>query len=106
MEQKHRGLLAYLFGWLGGLIILYAYKDNDSRTKLNACQSIVLSVTSIIVSNVVRFIPGIGSYTSWIVSVLILVCQIIGMVKAFREEDFEIPVITDLTRNIFKKQLD
>ena len=33
MDQKVRGLLAYLFGWIGGLVVLLAYKDNDSRTK-------------------------------------------------------------------------
>ena len=105
MEQKIRGLLAYLFGWLGGLVVLLAFKDNDSRTKFNACQSIVMSGSSTIVSIVLGFIPVI-KYLATIYSLLIFALAIVGMIKAYKEEDYELPVISDLTRNIFKSQLD
>lgn len=104
MEQKVRGLLAYLFGWVGGLIILFALKDNNEQTKFNACQSIVISLTSMVASFVLGFIPFIG-FLSGIITVLMLVLSIIGMTKAYKEEDYELPVISDLTRNIFKSQL-
>lgn len=105
MEQKVRGLLAYLFGWLGGLIIFFAFKDNDSRTKFNACQSIVMSGSSTIVSIALGRIPVIGIFAS-LYSLFMFVLAIIGMIKAYKEEDYELPVISDLTRNIFKSQLD
>ena len=104
MEQKIRGLLAYLFGWIGGVIVLFAFKDNDDRTKFNACQSIVVSVISMVASFVLGFIPYVG-FVGSIISVLMTVLLIIGMVKAYKEEDYELPVISDLTRNIFKSQL-
>ena len=104
MEQKVRGLLAYLFGWIGGLIVLFALKDNDDRTKFNACQSIVISLSSMVLTFVIGFIPYLN-YFSWVISSLMLVLAIIGMVKAYKEEDYELPVISDLTRNIFKSQL-
>lgn len=104
MEQKIRGLLAYLFGWLGGVIILFALKDNDERTKFNACQSIVISVSSMVLTFVMGFIPVVRSF-SWIISTLMFALAVIGMIKAYKEEDCEIPVISDLTRNIFKSQL-
>ena len=105
MEQKIRGLLAYIFGWLGGLIILFAFKDNDSRTKFNACQSIVMSGASSIVSLVFGRIPFIGFF-AWAFTIFIFVLSIIGAIKAYNEEDYELPVISDLTRQIFKSQLD
>lgn len=105
MEQKIRGLLAYLFGWIGGLVVLLAFKDNDSRTKFNACQSIVLSASSFIVSLVLGFIPFV-QILAYLYSVFILVLAIIGMIKAYQEEDYELPVVSDLTRSIFKGQLD
>lgn len=105
MEQKIRGLLAYLFGWLGGLVVLFAFKDNDSRTKFNACQSIVLSASSTIVSIVLGFIPYV-KYIASLYSLLIFVLLVIGMIKAYKEEDYELPVVSDLTRNLFKSQLD
>lgn len=104
MQQKVRGLLAYLFGWLGGLIVLLAFKDNDDRTKFNACQSIVISAGSFAITFVMGFIPFVSAL-SGIVSLLAFVLSVIGMVKAYKEEDYELPVISDLTRNIFKSQL-
>ena len=104
MDQKVRGLIAYLFGWVGGLIVLFAFKDNDDRTKFNACQSIVISVISMLATLILGFIPYIG-FAGKIISVLMTVVAIIGMVKAYREEYYELPVISDLTRNIFKSQL-
>ena len=104
MEQKVRGLLAYLFGWIGGLVILLALKDNNDQTKFNACQAIVISAAGNILTIIFRFIPYVGFIGS-IISVLMGVLLIIGMIKAYKEEDYELPVISDLTRNIFKSQL-
>lgn len=104
MDQKIRGLIAYLFGCLGGLIVLYAFKDNDDRTKFNAYQSIVISVIGILSTLLLGFIPYIG-FTGKVITVLLEVVAIIGAVKAYREEDYELPVISDLTRNVFKSQL-
>lgn len=105
MEQKIRGLLAYLFGWLGGVVVLFAFKDNDSRTKFNACQSIVLSGSSTIVSILLGWIPVVR-YVAYLYMFGMFVLAVIGMIKAYQEEDYELPVVSDLTRNIFKSQLD
>lgn len=104
MEEKIKGLLAYLFGWLGGVVILFAFKDNSQQTKFNACQSIVISVSSVIVTFVLGFIPVIR-YFAYLINLAVFAMQVIGMIKAYKEEDYEIPVISDLTRDIFKSQL-
>ena len=109
MNQNVRGVLAYIFGLIGAAIVLAAYKDNDSRTKFNCYQSITLSIISIVASIVLGIIASFlpfFSFVSSIISILIFVCCIIGAVKAYKEEDAELPVVSDLTRNIFKKQLD
>ena len=104
MEQKIRGLLAYLFGWIGGLVILFALKDNSAQTKFNASQSIVISLAGFVLSIVLGFIPVIKNFT-WIITTLMFVLEVIGMIKAYKEEEYELPVISDLTRNIFKSKL-
>lgn len=104
MNQNVRGLLSYLFGLIGGLIVLLAFKDNNDKTKFHACQAITMSVLNVGLSIVLGFIPFIRSI-SGIVSLLMFVLFIIGMVKAYKEEDYELPLISDLTRNIFKSQL-
>ena len=57
MEEKYKGPLAYLLGWLGGVIVLAAFKDNTKLTKFHACQSITISVMNLVVSLVLGFIP-------------------------------------------------
>lgn len=109
MNQNVRGVLAYIFGIIGSAIVLAAYKDNDSRTKFNCYQSITISLISIIAGIVLGILGSFLSFFSFvssIISILLFVCLIIGAVKAYKEEDVELPVISDLTRNIFKKQLD
>ena len=128
MDQKVRGLLSYLFGWLGGLIVLLAFKDNTKETNKNACQAIVLSATYIVITiviSVINFfiglITGLADNTavsvifgiiSFIISlisfaafVLYMVFAIMGMVKAYQEKDHNIPLITGLTQKIFKSKL-
>ena len=109
MNQNVRGVLAYIFGIIGAAIVLAAYKDNDSRTKFNCYQSLTLSLISIVSGIIFAILGSLVSFFSFvgsIISILIFVCCIIGAVKAYKEEDVELPVISDLTRNIFKKQLD
>lgn len=105
MEQKIRGLLAYIFGWVGGLIVLFAFKDNDSRTKFNACQAIILGGACSILGVVFGFIPFV-KYIAYLAISVIFVFRIIGAIKAYQEEDYELPVVSDLTRELFKGQLD
>ena len=104
MDEKVKGILAY-FGWIGGLIVLFGLKDNSQRTKFNACQSIVISVVGILAGLLLGFIPVIR-YLGFIISGLTLVSLVIGMIKAYQEEDYEIPVISELTRDLFKNQLN
>lgn len=104
MNEKIKGLLAYLFGWLGGVVILFAFKDNSKQTKFHACQSIVISVASMILGFVLGYIPVI-KYFGYILNIAFFAIQVIGMIKAYNEEEYELPVISDLTREIFKNQL-
>ena len=105
MEQKYRGLLAYLLGWVGGLIVLLAFKDNDSRTKFNACQSITMSGASCILTIVFGFVPVVKYFTG-LIALFIFALAVVGAIKSYNEEDYELPVVSDLTREIFKSQLD
>jgi len=105
MNEKTKGVIAYLFGWLGGLIILFGYKDSERGTKVHAAQAIVLSVAYMILLAVIRIIPGIR-LLSGLLGIFYLVLAIIGMVKANRLEEYELPVISDLAKNWFAKYID
>ena len=124
MDQKVRGVLAYVFSILGGIIVLCAFKDNTKETNFNACQSIVLGVAYFIISIVLGFILGfiagiiaatgvpflgflrvIINIVSWALRIGFLALSVIGIVRAYQETEFNIPLIGDLTKKIFKSKL-
>lgn len=107
MNEKGKCILAYLFGWLGGLIVLYAVKDNQRNTKFHAAQSIVLSVIYYAISIIYNFIPFTIPFFSTILSGLYLAGFIWGIVKACKEgEDPELPLIGEITKSIFGKKIE
>ena len=105
MNEKTKGVIAYLFGWIGGLIILLGYKDSEQRTKIHAAQSIVLSIAYCIISFAINFVPYINKL-SWVLSPIYFIIVIIGAVKAYHDEDFTIPIITEQATKIFDKQIN
>lgn len=102
MNEKTKCILAYIFGWLGGLIVLFAAKNNEKNTKFHAAQSIVLSVVYMVLAGGMQLIPGIGS-AAW---VLYIVFTVIGIVKVNNNEEPELPLIGDLTKSLFGKMLE
>ena len=108
MEEKYKGPLAYLLGWLGGVIVLCAFKDNTKESKFHACQSITLDIigiaAGIIIGIIAAFVPFIG-FAGSIISILLVVCKVLGIAKSYKGEPCELPVISDLTRKIFAKKV-
>lgn len=108
MTEKTKGVIAYLFGIIGGFIVLLGFKDSTRETKVHAAQAITLNIAYIIVSIIVSIIvnlTGIG-FISSVVSIGYWVIVIIGAVKAYKEEEFNMPLITENALKIFAKQID
>ena len=113
MNDKGKGVLSYLLGWLGGLIVLFYFKDNNRKTVTHACQAITMSVAEIILSFGIGFISGITyaavgvnfSFLSSIVSLLYFILMIMGIVKVVNDEDPKLPVVGDLTMKFFEKRI-
>ena len=105
MSEKGKCFVAYLFGWIGGLIILFGMKDNDKNTKFHAAQSIVLSALYciiIIVLNMVNIRIGI---LNTLLGIVYIAGIVLGIIKANNNEEPELPIVGELTKNIFNKQL-
>lgn len=47
MSEKAKSILAYIFGWLGGLIVLFAVKDNGKNIPETGWKSLSLSFDAI-----------------------------------------------------------
>ncbi len=86
------GLLAYTLGVISGLIFFLIEKENKF-VKFHAMQAIVFSVAMFIISTVLAFIPVIGWALILLVQLAALVVWIIAMVKAYKGEWFQLPVV-------------
>lgn len=106
MSQKGRAIIAYVFGWLGGLIVLFALKDNERNTKIHAAQAIVIGLGYTIISTAYGFIPIVIPFFSTALWIIYILAIIFGIVKANKEEDPELPVVGGLAKSIFGKQID
>lgn len=106
MNEKVKGIVAYLLGWIGGLVILLGMKDNTRNTRIHAAQAIVISGGAFAVGMVAGFIPFIGGLVVSAVSVLNFVLMIMGIIKVCnQDDDAKLPIIGDLTMKIFAKQI-
>ena len=89
MDNKGKGVIAYLFSWLGGIIVMFGFKDNDRKTVFHAAQAIVigggytvLTIGITMINVVVALATGYGiPFVSWIVNILYLVLIVLGLVK-------------------------
>jgi uncharacterized membrane protein len=109
LDSKIAVLLAYLFSWLGGLIIWIMEKENKF-VKWNALQALILGIVQmvaiIVVSVLLGLIPYIGwFFFSWLGYVIAGVCwilAIVAIVMGFSGKTFRIPGIAGLTDKWFK----
>ena len=106
MDEKGKGIIAYIFGWLGGLIVLLAFKDNNKKTTIHACQSIVVSVGVIVINIVYGFLPITIPFFSTVVWALQVACVIMGIVKVVNNDAPELPVVSGIAKSIFAKKID
>ena len=106
MNEKPKSILAYIFGWIGGLIILFAIKDNEKNTKFHAAQAITLSAGYFLISMIYSFIPVTIPYFSTALWVVYIIGIIMCIVKANKEEDPELPVIGGIAKSIFGKKIE
>lgn len=104
MSEKTKAILAYIFTWIGGLIVLFGMKDNTRNTKIHAAQAIVIGIGYMIIVVIYRMIPIYIPFFSTILYGLYIASVIVGIVKANKEEDPEIPVVGGIAKSIFGKK--
>ena len=80
-EQKNWAVLSYL--WIFSLVAL-AVRKNDSYVRFHANQGALLFVISFI-----GLIPVLG----WFVSLIVVVLAVIGIIKAYEGEKWELPFL-------------
>ncbi|HZY99638.1 MAG TPA: hypothetical protein VFE36_08700 [Candidatus Baltobacteraceae bacterium] len=96
--------LAYLFGIIGGIVMLVGGGTN-AFVKWAAAQSITLWGVYIVLEFVLIFLSGVVHFLALILPLIGLVWFILWlwtMITAFQGKEVRVPVIADITTNIFK----
>ena len=101
--EKVKGILAYLFGWIGGLIVLFACK-NEKNTNIHAAQSVVISLTSMVCGLVLSLLPI--PFLGTIVGGLLYVLSIVGIIKVCISENAELPIVYGIAKSLFAGKIE
>lgn len=88
MDKKVTGIVAYI-SIIGWLIAFLAGDKEGAKFHLN--QALIVDGGMLICSALTR-IPFIG-IVFWLVNIFLLVCWVIGLVAAIKEEEKEIPLL-------------
>ena len=94
MSENVAALIAYLFGWLSGLIIFIVEKESRF-VRFHALQSLVFFGGMSLILGVLGRIPVVGWVLAIVGGILTFGFWIIGMTKAYRGELYRFPVVGD-----------
>ncbi|TMC98845.1 MAG: hypothetical protein E6J05_07500 [Chloroflexi bacterium] len=83
-------ILAYVLGWLGGLIFLFVGKD-DPDVKWNASQSLIIFGGLSIVIVILSFIPVVGWIAEFILFVIGFIFWVYFLVQSLQGTGQRIP---------------
>ena len=89
MNKKTTGIVAYIT-WIG-LIIAFCAGDKEGA-KFHINQALVIFLAQLVAS-IIRVIPYVGGIVSTILSIFLVVCWVMGLVYACKEEEKEAPLI-------------
>lgn len=108
MEKNHKAFLAYLFGWISGLIVLISSQDKDLR--FHGMQSILFCITYIIIGWILLPVSAVLAFFTFglsilivpIYSLIIFIVWIVLLVKAYKGEKPKLPIIGNLAERFSK----
>jgi len=101
-NEKVMGAVAYLLGFITGVILLLTEKQNRF-VRFHAMQSTVLFGGIFILNIALGFVPGVGWAVGSLLSLVTFVLWIVCMWKAFQGEMFKLPVVGDFAEAQLKK---
>lgn len=109
MAENVAGLLCYVVGWITGLIFFLI--DKRPFVRFHAAQSIVVFGGLSVLYWVLGFLFAFSGLAGWaflslitgVIWLVMLVCWILCMVKAYQGERFKLPVLGDIAENIAGK---
>ncbi len=94
IDENVEALLAYVLGWVSGVILLALERENKF-VRFHAAQSLAIFLPLFVMVIIVGVIPFFGPILSLIISLLTLLLWLFLMFKAFQGEKYKLPVVGD-----------
>jgi len=98
LPQNTAAALAYVLGWLTGLVFLLVEKKNGF-VRFHAMQSLMFFAALTVAS----FVPVIGWLLSPLLMIVGFIAWLVSIYKAYNGEEFELPVAGKLARKQLAK---
>ena len=95
IKPQVEALLAYLLGFVTGLVFLLIEKKNKF-VRFHSMQSIVVFGAIFVAQWIISLIPYLGILISGLLSLLGVVLWVVLMVKAYQGEMFKLPWVGDI----------
>ncbi len=95
VDENVAGLLAYVLGWISGLVIVLVEKDN-AFVRFHAMQSIITFGALTLLSILFGSLFVVFVFIIPFLNLAALVLWILLMVKAYQGQKFKLPVIGDM----------
>lgn len=105
-NEKTKSIVGYIV-FICALIFLLQ-KENSKDVKFHCAQSIVIFIGYIILSFILGFLSGLTDirFLSTLPYIAYVIFIILGIVKANNGEDPELPVVGNIAKSIFGKQIE
>lgn len=98
VSQNVAAALAYLLGWISGIIVLVVEKENQ-YVRFHAMQSIAVFVPLTVISFAAGYIPVIGGLVGFLLPIATLILWIVLMINAAQGKDFRLPYVSEFAEN-------
>ena len=95
LSENVEGALAYLLGWLTG-IIFYLLERKSKFVRFHAMQSIIVFLGITIVTYFLALIPIFGWMLSALINLLSFILWIVLMIKAYQGEKYKLPWVGEI----------
>lgn len=101
-DENLKGALAYLLGFITGIIFLVIEKDNK-YIRFHAMQSTILSIGLFVVQIGLGLIPVLGWIVGFLLSIAGFILWILMMWKAYNGEMYKLPYVGEMAEKQLAK---
>ncbi|WP_394201987.1 DUF4870 domain-containing protein [Marinagarivorans algicola] len=95
LPENIANVACYVFGWLSGLVMLFAEKSSGA-VKFHAAQSVVFFGTCSLLGMLLQILPIIGPLALRLVAFLMIAVWVIQIVTAFIGKPLRLPVVSGI----------